>query len=57
MQNHKAWLKKALNDLKGAKVLFKEKINDLAVYHCHLGTLLDIHATSLNLIKILQNNQ
>ncbi len=35
MQNHSAWFKKANNDLIGAKLLFREKINDLAVYHSH----------------------
>ena len=35
MQNHRAWLNKAHNDLKGAKVLLRENINDLAVYHAH----------------------
>jgi HEPN domain-containing protein len=35
MQSHNAWLRKAKNDLAGAKILFKEQINDLAVYHAH----------------------
>ncbi|MCE5295162.1 MAG: HEPN domain-containing protein [Chlamydiales bacterium] len=35
MQNHSAWIQKAKNDLKGAKVLFREHINDLAIYHAH----------------------
>jgi HEPN domain-containing protein len=35
MQNHKAWLGKAYQDLKGAKVLYREDINDLAVHHAH----------------------
>jgi len=35
MQNHSAWLKKANHDLEGAKVLLRENINDLAVYHAH----------------------
>ncbi len=35
MQIHSAWLKKANKDLEGAKVLSREDINDLAVYHAH----------------------
>lgn len=35
MQSHNAWLNKANNDLLGAKILSKENINDLAVYHAH----------------------
>lgn len=35
MQSHNAWLKKASNDLAGAKLLFREHITDLAVYHAH----------------------
>ena len=35
MQNHDVWLKKANNDLLGAKLLFRETIYDLAVYHSH----------------------
>jgi HEPN domain-containing protein len=35
MQSHSAWIKKANNDLRGAKLLFRENINDLAVYHAH----------------------
>ena len=35
MQNHKAWMKKAKNDLLGAKLLFREDMNDLAIYHAH----------------------
>ncbi len=35
MQNHSAWIKKATNDLVAAKILFREHINDLAVYHAH----------------------
>lgn len=35
MQSHSAWIKKASRDLLGAKLLFREQINDLAVYHAH----------------------
>lgn len=35
MQNPNTWLNKASHDLRGAKVLLREKINDLAVYHAH----------------------
>lgn len=35
MQSHKDWLLKANQDLRGAKVLLREDINDLAVYHSH----------------------
>ncbi len=35
MQNPRIWLKKAENDLKGAKILLNENINDLAIYHVH----------------------
>ncbi len=33
MQSHNAWLKKANNDLIGARILYQEHIYDLAVYH------------------------
>lgn len=35
MQSHKAWIRKANHDLAGAKLLLREAITDLAVYHAH----------------------
>ena len=33
MKSHKQWMLKAKNDLRGAKILFKENVFDLCVYH------------------------